>query len=676
MLKLLMIGQRGVGKTRTLTRIHSFLKERGILVFHLDQEVEKHTGKSIRDLFEQKGEKFFRNLEIRLFSKLVEKHRDQNMVVDLGAGFQGEKPKSFKALWLQREVDLSKALFLDRPPLGDSLGISNELFQQRQKHYKAMADYRLELPEGDFGEDTSLKEFFRKSILKEEDHFFQSSWFLTVLDENHSFQLEQSRPGLQSKTRGLDETTCNGTTGKGQLTRLQNKTQGLETHSLQLEKRKDLKYELRNDLLSATTIKKLFEKDPGSLISFRKKSQCKELESFLDDQSLWDWPMEWGPNREAKILSLHQRKDSLIQTLKTLPDTDQILKLAVPIKNFTELKTAYEWFQENPKTRLFLPISEKGRWKWFRLLTAHKMPFGFLRESHALNPDQPTLMNVLCHRPQWSHFAAILGSPVTHSFTPGFHRHFFASKQMNCLAIEVFKEEWEEALGFLSSVGLKAAAVTSPLKQKAARWISENPSNPTVDMKTHTLKQKKAQWISENPSNPTVDMTTDTPKQKKAQWIGENPSAINTLFKSQKGWVGVNTDKLGFQRLISGFKDKKMVVWGGGDILDTIKEHCPQAVCYSSRTGKRKPNGTLQKVCSIKPDVLVWAVGAKNFEKRGIHPPKDWKPEIIIDLNYSLDSPARICAHNYACQYRSGLDMFIGQAEKQQEFWGRFCNEH
>ena len=622
MLKLLMIGNRGVGKTTTLNRIHCFLKERGILAFHLDCEIEKHTGKPIRDLFEQKGEKFFRNLEICLFSKLVEKHKDQSMVVDLGAGFQGEKPKSFKALWLQRGVDLSKALFLDRPPLGNSLKMPNKLFEQRQKRYKAMADYILELPEGDFGEDTSFKEFFRKSILKEQDHLFESSWFLTVLDETHSFQLEQSRP------------------------RLENKTQGLETHSLQLEKRKDLKYELRDDLLSVSKIKKLFEKDPGSLISFRKKSQHKKLESFLNDQSLWDWPMEWGTNREAKILSLHQRKDSLIQTLKTLPDTDQLLKLAVPIKNFTELKTAYEWFQENPKTRLFLPVSQKGRWKWFRLLTAHKMPFGFLRQAHGLNPDQPTLMNVLCHRPQWPHFAAILGSPVTHSFTPGFHHHFFASKQMNCLAIEVFKEEWEQAFGFLSLLGLKAAAVTSPLKQKAARWISENPSNPTV-------------------------MTTNSAKQNAARRISENPCAINTLLKSQKGWMGANTDKLGFQQLISGFENKKIVVWGGGDILDTIKEHCPQAVCYSSRTGKRKPNGTLQKMCSIKPDVLVWAAGAKIFEKKGVYPPKDWKPEIIIDLNYSLDSPARICAHNYACQYRSGLDMFIGQAEKQQEFWGK-----
>ena len=107
-----------------------------------------------------------------------------------------------------------------------------------------------------------------------------------------------------------------------------------------------------------------------------------------------------------------------------------------------------------------------------------------------------------------------------------------------------------------------------------------------------------------------------------------------------------------------------MVVWGGGDVLDLIKEQCPQAVFYSSRTGELK-KGDL----SLKPDLLIWAVGPKNFKKKGVYPPRHWEPEKVIDLNYNIDSPGLICANRYRCQYQSGLILFTEQARKQQEFW-------
>ena len=575
-IKLMVIGHRGVGKTSFLKHLTPFLKKQGIVVFHLDMEVEKQNQKSIKKIFEEKGESFFRELEIHCFFSLIEKHKDKNLVIDTGGGFLGKKPRNFKALWLQRTVDLSKAFFPDRPKLDNPHEINTKRFQQRQRHYQSMADYALELPEDKFGDKIPLKKFFEKSILKIEDYSFEGLWFLTRLHANHNTTI---RPSQTKNSLG---------------------------------------WELRNDLLSFSTIQKLLKKYPESLISFRKKEESKKLETLLKNDSLWDWPLEWGFNREAKILSLHKKQNSLKQTLNQLPSGDQIIKLAIPIKDFNELKLGYQWFLENPEKRVFLPTSSKGRWKWFRLLTACKMPFGFFREAGGIIQDQPTLMDLLNHHPHWPSFAAILGSPVNHSLTPCFHRQFFTKKQINCLAIDLLKEEWEQAFPFLDKMGLKAAAITSPLKKKAA------------------------------------------------EWIGQKSSTVNTLFKKKNNWFGTSTDQTGFKKLISGYENKKVVVWGGGDLLNLIKKSFPKAVSYSSRTGQPK-----DKNQSMKPDILIWAVGPENFRKKGVYPPRNWKPEKVIDLNYNIDSPGLVCAHNYGCHYQSGLAMFTEQAKEQQRFWNQ-----
>ena len=748
----MIIGHRGAGKTWFLKKLTPFLKDQGVYTYHLDEEIEKKSQKSIKEIFKVHGEGFFRECEILYLKELVEKHIDKNIVIDVGAGFMGKKPKNFKALWLQRNVDLSEALFPDRPALGSSLKINDERFQKRQKKYHSMADYQLELCEDFFGDGLSMESLFKKSFLEKTLFNFKNQWFLTKLHKEHQSLII---PAFSQKKVGVFKETPTDKMGNPSIFNKNCHSSPFLEYCPQ--------WELRDDRLPFSLIEKAIKKFPKSLISFRKKENSNRLKSLIIENSLWDWPLEWGIEKSARILSLHQRKENLIETLKSLPQTDQIIKLAVPIHSFKELKQAYEWFLENPEKRVFLPISKTGRWKWFRLLLGSKMPFGFLRESQTPYPDQPSLMDLLNHQSSWSSFMAILGDPVNHSLTPSFHRDFFNGKNTNCLAIELSRDEWDSAFPFLDELGLKACAVTSPLKRKAGERMepmnrdgnffektnvltspeynnhyfrdsqASSPSNPLNTLcKLDSIQNEQVQKIQTALSESKIKKSLKSEGNQKPHLkkLSTNSKNFFKIKSSKNGvWVGTSTDEEGFEKLVSDIKDqntktpdkkpqnirkskvtekdKKIAVWGGGDLLDMIKKKFPKAVFYSSRTGKIKPrdNWTLKtdsvsvrekpeqtnkrtgqtdsiyektekktgskkpKAIDFSPDILIWAVGTKNFYKKGVYPPKSWKPEKLIDLNYSPDSPGLFCAGQYGCEYRCGLIYFIEQAKKQQEFW-------
>ena len=80
----------GAGKT-TIGKM--LAKELGVPVYDTDQEVEKMTGKSISDIFDQEGEAFFRSLETKVLKKLPTKE----CVITTGGGII---LKEENCLWL------------------------------------------------------------------------------------------------------------------------------------------------------------------------------------------------------------------------------------------------------------------------------------------------------------------------------------------------------------------------------------------------------------------------------------------------------------------------------------------------------------------------------------------------------------------------------------------------
>jgi hypothetical protein len=393
-------------------------------------------------------------------------------------------------------------------------------------------------------------------------------------------------------------------------------------------------WELRDDILSLDEIKyaiSVFEPQE-ILLSFRRRSMVNETRLLLKEGMAWDWAHELGPCPWGfpTLLSFHQRPSELalgdfLKEIATFEQKGIQIKVAVPILGFDELLVAHRWAIQKPRQRSFLPQGKGGRWQWYRLLTRGLFPVQFIREGEGSSLDQPTLLQWI-HTPKaaWE-FAAVLGDPVDHSFSPAEQGPYFLRKGLPFLAVSVDEQEWEQgALAVLWDLGLRFAAVTSPLKGAAFTRAGR------VDARAFEFQ------------------------------------VVNSLVwePTEQLWRGGNTDYVGLQAFLASIAEReRVVVWGGGGILAPLRKVLPQAQFYSARSGAPREGS-----CEVQyPDIVIWGTQRKRAQAS---PPTSWRPRRVVDLNYTEDSLGREWAVEVMAKYDSGRLMFLEQAKAQRKFWG------
>ena len=405
-------------------------------------------------------------------------------------------------------------------------------------------------------------------------------------------------------------------------------------------------FELRDDLLSIRQIQTVTSLLPTNrvLISLRSAKTHPWIQEYLRTQVQWDWALELGPcpMPEAPVYSIHQIPSHYLDDPAALqvfverfhiPKTSHI-KLSPVLENFEQAQILLNWQQESPHLRSILPRSVEGRWSWLRLWLKGRQKFNFFRLDQGSALDQPTLYEWMSTPTHIKKFAAVLGHPIFHSRTPVEQQNYFEMKRMPVFAIDLQEEEFSFGMQMLDKLGLQAAAVTSPLKGKAFHWSEDRSA------------------------------------------IAAELGSANTLRKVNK-WTSHNTDVEGFQALFSRVTGdvQSVAVWGGHGTLPGILKVCPQALCFSARTQELKieygdqQKWTRDQIATIRiegPRILIWAASPEAQL-----PPQEWRPEIVVDLNYREDSLAREYALQVKAQYIDGLVMFEEQARGQREFWDR-----
>ena len=159
-----IIGLMGVGKTTLGLRLAEKL---GFYFTDSDQEIEDLEKKSIKEIFKQNGEKYFRQVEKKVIADIIK--RDEPMVLALGGGaFLDEETrkalleKSF-VIWLKAPIDVILHRIgnkNNRPLLNnvDKRQVLQELMDKRYPIYQ-LADLEIETSQGNH-------EFLIEKILK------------------------------------------------------------------------------------------------------------------------------------------------------------------------------------------------------------------------------------------------------------------------------------------------------------------------------------------------------------------------------------------------------------------------------------------------------------------------------------------------------------------------------
>ena len=228
--------------------------------------------------------------------------------------------------------------------------------------------------------------------------------------------------------------------------------------------------------------------------------------------------------------------------------------------------------------------------------------------------DQPLLLDWLRGLDDFKRFAAILGDPVEHSHTPIEQHEYFSSENMPIFKIKMNETELN-SLHVLRNLGLECAAVTSPLKVGI------------------------------------------TPYCDQLSPIAEKVNSVNTLFWG-KQLVGHNTDIEGLKNLFDSISPLT-AVWGGAGTRNAMTLVLPKTTpFYSARSGE------LLLGDEKEAKTLIWAVGRNRHRRWPPH-----RPQKIIDLNYTEDSPGLEFARNINAEYISGRTMFKTQAKGQRQFW-------
>lgn len=537
----------------------------------MDSEIEKHYG-SIDRIFAEKGEEAFRQIEKEIFEKILKSaSSDQTLFISLGAGFSGDLSLGDEVIWIRRESDPGGRIFSDRPRLNPDLSVLeewSERYQAREEKYSKSHTQVLTLPEGPWLTARVLRSLFSHWFpsLRKESGFL--SYEATLLPED----LKQDRFWKKVFYQGAR------------------------------------RIEIRNDLIDQMPAL------DSSVIYFAHRKNTNIEKRFPCE----DWDLSLGrPKGTFWSCSLHEGAfdEALIQSLSQ----DTVLKWAPKVRSFRELLQGHQWFLEDPERRAFLPRSENGRWRWYRRLFGPQMPIHFVRDHKGSSLDQPFWYETLLPSFQGRGFAAVLGGSVSFSWSPSFHTVFFEKHEMPFVSIDLSEEEFDEGMMVLKDLGLKAAAVTSPLKKKAFEQVTRF-SNP----------------------------------------LDRELGAINTLFLTEKEVLGINTDLPGVSKAMSKhLKTKSSIfIWGGGGLKPVLERAFPDAVHVKAREGAELAQDSTVLWASTRSPEVVWPKPLHRVKK-------------VLDMNYFENSMGRELALMAGADYVSGEEFFIEQALLQQEFWSR-----
>lgn len=148
MKNIFLIGMMGCGKTETGKQL---ARELDWIFIDLDHEIEKRTGMSVNEIFESRGERYFRDVEKKLLKEFAQKRGQvvstgggvildqENVSLMKSRGFTVYLEASMENLWSRVQHKTDRPLLKVSNPREAFLRI----FQERLPLYQAASDHTI-----------------------------------------------------------------------------------------------------------------------------------------------------------------------------------------------------------------------------------------------------------------------------------------------------------------------------------------------------------------------------------------------------------------------------------------------------------------------------------------------------------------------------------------------------
>ena len=156
-MKIFLSGYMGSGKSVVGSFLGQSLK---IPSFDLDLEIEKAGKMTVRDIFKEKGEIYFRRVEAKLIEKWADS--DEDFIMALGGG----TPCYGNNLQLLKQAENSKMIFLKT----SSTELTSRLFKEREKRPLISQLSSAE----------ALEEFIRKHLFERNFYYNQADIIIST----------------------------------------------------------------------------------------------------------------------------------------------------------------------------------------------------------------------------------------------------------------------------------------------------------------------------------------------------------------------------------------------------------------------------------------------------------------------------------------------------------------
>jgi 3-dehydroquinate dehydratase / shikimate dehydrogenase len=238
----------------------------------------------------------------------------------------------------------------------------------------------------------------------------------------------------------------------------------------------------------------------------------------------------------------------------------------------------------------------------------------------------------------------VVGSPVAHSVSPSMHNAAFRESRIDAVYLPLPAVDVDDFVTFARAFGLKGASITTPYKVALFH---------------------------------RVDATSDL-----AMRIG----AINTLRTDGVRWLGDNSDVSGFLEALrsrSALAGIRAAVLGAGGAARSVSIGLAERgahVTVHARNAERA-----QEVAAlVSGDIGPWPPGRGSWDLLvnctpiGMHPhvadspvpAEQLRRGIVYDLVYNPPMTRLLREADAAgCQTIGGLEMLVGQAQQQFEWW-------